>query len=58
MFGHPGAGGQMTYSDPKAGLGWAYLTNHMSVYGAGDYPHYLDLETAMYTALDKVRRRR
>ncbi len=56
MFGHPGAGGQMAYADPEGELGWTYLTNHMSVYGGGDYIRYLELEEAMYKALDQMRK--
>ncbi len=54
MFGNPGIGGQMAFADPERKLGWTYLTNHMSLYVFGDYPLYLDLQDAMYKALDKI----
>ncbi len=56
MFGHPGAGGQMAYADPESELGWAYLTNHMSAYGFGDYIRYLELEEAVYKALGQMQK--
>jgi CubicO group peptidase (beta-lactamase class C family) len=28
-FGHPGAGGSFGFADPKAGIGYAYVTNRM-----------------------------
>ena len=51
MFGAPGAGGQMAYADPEHQLGWAYLTNHMSLNDIGDDPRHLALQKVMYEAV-------
>ena len=49
MFGAPGAGGQMGYSDPSHSLGIGFLTNYRSIFAIGDDPRYLELERAIYT---------
>lgn len=51
-FGHTGHGGQVGLADPSNQLGYAYLTNHITMYGMGDDPRYLDLEKALYECLD------
>ena len=51
-FGHTGHGGQVAMADLNNGLGLAYLTNFVSIYGMGDDPRYLDLEAATYQYLD------
>ena len=51
-FGHTGHGGQVGLADPRNQLGYAYLTNYISMYGMGDDPRYLDLEGALYDCLD------
>ncbi|KAK2190434.1 hypothetical protein NP493_80g04028 [Ridgeia piscesae] len=48
MFGAPGAGGQMGYSDPSHRLGIGFLTNYKSIFAIGDDPRYLELEQAIY----------
>ena len=48
MFGAPGAGGQMGYSDPSHKLGIGFLTNYRSIFAIGDDPRYLELERAIY----------
>jgi CubicO group peptidase (beta-lactamase class C family) len=35
-FGSPGAGGSLGYADPEAGIGYAYVTNHMGTALTGD----------------------
>ncbi|WAQ96308.1 LACT2-like protein [Mya arenaria] len=51
VFGHPGHGGQMGRGDPKASLGFGYVTNHLSIYGRGDDPRYVGLEEIVYECL-------
>ena len=53
MFGHPGYGGQIAYADPTNKLGIAYLTNYVSVYGDGNDPRFLDLQSAFYRNLER-----
>jgi hypothetical protein len=52
MFGHCGNGGQVAMGDLKNNIGISYLTNHMSTYGFGDDPRYVDLENELYKSLD------
>lgn len=52
MFGHTGHGGQVGMADPANQLGFMYITNHISIYGLGDDPRYIDLETELYKCLD------
>lgn len=35
-FGFPGAGGSLGFADPKAGIGYAYVTNRMGTALTGD----------------------
>ncbi|XP_052780330.1 beta-lactamase domain-containing protein 2-like [Mya arenaria] len=51
VFGHPGHGGQIGGADPKASLGFGYVTNHLSIYGVGDDPRYVGLEQIVYKCL-------
>ena len=44
--------GQVGLADPSNQLGYAYLTNYITMYGMGDDPQYLDLEKALYECLD------
>ena len=54
MLGAPGAGGQMIFADPSHKVGWAYFTNHMSLFAIGDDPRYLALEAAVYECIKEV----
>lgn len=44
----------MVYGDVEQRLGWAYLTNHHSVYAIGDDPRYQSLEKAIYDSVQKI----
>jgi CubicO group peptidase (beta-lactamase class C family) len=44
-FGHPGSGGSLGFADPKAGIGYAYVTNQMGTALTGD-PRDLALRDA------------
>jgi CubicO group peptidase (beta-lactamase class C family) len=48
-FGHPGAGGSFGFADPKAGIGYAYVTNRMGTTLPFD-PRDMALRTAMPSA--------
>lgn len=47
-FGAPGAGGSLGFADPKAGIGYAYVTSRMGVSVTGD-PRDLALRDALYS---------
>lgn len=47
-FGAPGAGGSMGFADPKAGIGYAYVTSQMGPTLTGD-PRDLALRNAVYS---------
>ena len=49
-YGSPGAGGAMGFSDPDAGVGYAYVTNRMGTSLSGD-PRDVALRTALSRAL-------
>ena len=51
-YGSPGAGGAMGFADPKAGVGYAYVTSQMGTTLAGD-PRDVALSQALYAALRK-----
>lgn len=51
-YGHPGYGGQMGFADVKNKVGMAYLTNDLSVYGLGNDPKFIALQTEFYKALE------
>jgi CubicO group peptidase (beta-lactamase class C family) len=48
-FGAPGAGGSIGFADPKAQIGYAYVTNRMGVMMGGD-PRDVALRDALYSA--------
>ena len=50
-FGSPGAGGSLGFADPAAGVGYAYVTNHMGTTLTGD-PRDVALRDALDAALD------
>jgi CubicO group peptidase (beta-lactamase class C family) len=49
-FGSPGAGGALGFSDPMAGVGYAYVTSKMGTRLTGD-PRDLALRDALYSAI-------
>jgi CubicO group peptidase (beta-lactamase class C family) len=49
-FGSPGAGGSLGYADPSTGIGYAYVTNRMGTYLAGD-PRDVALRNALYSII-------
>lgn len=46
-FGAPGAGGSLGFADPKAGIGYAYVTSQMGTTLTGD-PRDIELRNAIY----------
>jgi CubicO group peptidase (beta-lactamase class C family) len=49
-FGAPGAGGSLGFADPKAGIGYAYVTSRMGTRLTGD-PRDVALRAALYSAI-------
>jgi CubicO group peptidase (beta-lactamase class C family) len=49
-FGAPGAGGSIGFADPKAQIGYAYVTNRMGVMIGGD-PRDVALRDGLYSAM-------
>jgi CubicO group peptidase (beta-lactamase class C family) len=49
-FGSPGAGGSLGFADPKAGVGYAYVTSQMGTRLTGD-PRDVALRDALYAAM-------
>jgi CubicO group peptidase (beta-lactamase class C family) len=49
-FGSPGFGGSLGFADPKAGIGYAYVTNQMGAALTGD-PRDLALRNAVYSII-------
>ena len=49
-FGSPGSGGSLGFADPKAGIGYAYVTNQMGVALTGD-PRDVALRKAVYACI-------
>jgi len=49
-FGSPGSGGSLGFADPKAGIGYAYVTNQMGTTLTGD-PRDLALRNALYSII-------
>jgi len=52
-FGSPGAGGSLGFADPKAGVGYAYVTSQMGTHLTGD-PRDVALREALYTARGRL----
>lgn len=52
-FGSPGAGGSIGFADPKAGIGYAYVTSRMGTSLTGD-PRDLALRNAVYSIIPPV----
>lgn len=55
-FGSPGSGGSLGFADPKAGVGYGYVTNQMGTRLTGD-PRDLALRNAVYSAISPQCRR-
>jgi CubicO group peptidase (beta-lactamase class C family) len=51
-FGAPGSGGSLGFADPKAGVGYAYVTSHMGTALTGD-PRDLALRKAVYSIISR-----
>jgi CubicO group peptidase (beta-lactamase class C family) len=49
-FGAPGTGGSLGFGDPKAGIGYAYVTSRMGTSVTGD-PRDLALRNAVYAII-------
>lgn len=49
-FGSPGWGGSLGFADPRAGIGYAYVTNQMGTTLTGD-PRDLALRNAVYSII-------
>lgn len=49
-FGAPGAGGSLGFADPEKGIGYAYVTNRMSMKVTGD-PREAALRNAVFASL-------
>jgi CubicO group peptidase (beta-lactamase class C family) len=49
-FGQPGSGGSLGFADPKAGIGYAYVTNQMGTALTGD-PRDLTLRNVLYSCI-------
>jgi CubicO group peptidase (beta-lactamase class C family) len=49
-FGSPGSGGALAFADPRAGVGYAYVTSQMGTALTGD-PRDVALRAALYSAL-------
>ncbi|MDH4234905.1 MAG: beta-lactamase family protein [Gallionella sp.] len=51
-FGSPGTGGSLGFADPKAGIGYAYVTNQIGTALTGD-PRELALRNAVYSIIQR-----
>jgi CubicO group peptidase (beta-lactamase class C family) len=49
-FGQPGSGGSLGFADPKAGIGYGYVTSQMGTALTGD-PRDLALRNALYSII-------
>jgi CubicO group peptidase (beta-lactamase class C family) len=49
-FGQPGTGGSLGFADPKAGIGYAYVTNQIGTTLTGD-PRELALRNTLYSII-------
>lgn len=54
-FGFPGSGGSLGYADPKAGIGYGYVTSQMGTTLTGD-PRDLALRNALYSIIQPQQR--
>jgi CubicO group peptidase (beta-lactamase class C family) len=54
-FGSPGSGGSLGFADPKAGIGYAYVTSQMGTALTGD-PRDLALREALYSIISRRHR--
>ncbi len=54
-FGMPGTGGSLGFADPKAGIGYAYVTSQVGTSLTGD-PRDLALRNALYAIIQPARR--
>jgi CubicO group peptidase (beta-lactamase class C family) len=52
-FGMPGTGGSLGFADPKAGIGYAYVTSGMGISLTGD-PRDIALRNAVYSIIPPV----
>jgi CubicO group peptidase (beta-lactamase class C family) len=52
-FGAPGTGGSLGFADPKAGIGYAYVTSQMGTSPTGD-PRELALRDAVYASIPRA----
>jgi CubicO group peptidase (beta-lactamase class C family) len=52
-FGFPGSGGSLGFADPRAGVGYAYVTSQMGTALAGD-PRELALRHAVSSVLQEI----
>ncbi len=52
-YGMPGSGGSLGFADPKAGIGYAYVTNQMGTALTGD-PRDLALRDALYSVIPET----
>ena len=54
-YGAPGTGGSIGFADPKAGIGYAYVTSHIGTALTGD-PRDVALRNALYAAIPSLAR--
>ena len=54
-FGMPGTGGSLGFADPKAGIGYAYVTSQVGTSLTGD-PRDLALRNALYAIIQPAQR--
>jgi CubicO group peptidase (beta-lactamase class C family) len=52
-FGSPGSGGSLGFADPKAGIGYGYVTSQMGAVLTGD-PRDVALRNALYSILPLI----
>jgi len=52
-FGAPGAGGSLGFADPEKEIGYAYVTNRMSMKVTGD-PREVALRNAVFSSLQHL----
>ena len=45
----------MAHADLHNNLGIAYLTNHLTIHGAGDDPRFKALEEAIYKSISTLK---